>query len=534
MAGMETKAVPVRVAGELEIKLSELPVMALEQIKAALTIVNEDKAKAESLKTWGWWEMPDAIPLYRVETRRGGDQVICLPRGFAGQLVSGLAGMGCDVVWDDQRSRAPASPGYYRPFVLRDYQMAAALALLGAHQGVYKAPAGSGKTVTVLGALAHVQQRALVVVNNTNLANQWRVRAAQFYGFPITVDEDGHETSPLDIEHTAGLIGAGVWEERDLTIALKQTLLERAWQLDATEWWRKWGVTIIDEVHHTAAEGFQEVARRVCSYFYGGVSATPAKSAAKGAIVSALIGPVVHETSRRELYDRGVLMEPSIEVLEGDFYADFWPDHDAEFDKETKRWVCLKPDCKEGKRKHRHRNNYSSVLKQLVEDETRNARVAARIMSERGHVHLVPSAQLKHLDAIEAELVKAGWPADKIWKLRGQENAEGVDQKIVQQIVASDEAVLLSTVAKEALDIPPIDRTHISFPMRDEGATIQLVGRCERVCPPRKTDAIVVDYREPRVDVLEGQWHERRRTYGMQGYTVRQSAFSITKEPVAA
>nr|MBA2724753.1 hypothetical protein [Actinomycetota bacterium] len=200
--------------------------------------------------------------------------------------------------------------------------------------------------------------------------------------------------------------------------------------------------------------------------------------------------------------------------------AAFHPDHDAEFDVESQNYKCQMRGCKK-KVRHGHRNNYSSVLKKLVEDKDRNARIAARVMQDRGqgHKHLIASSQLKHLDLIKKALVAAGWPPDKIWMLRGEENAKGLDQIIVQEVMEADEAVVLSTVAGEALDIPPVDRLLVTFPMRDVGATIQLVGRVERSAPG-KDSAIVIDFREPGVDVLESQWEERSRTYRMQGLDI--------------
>lgn len=532
---METLTVPVRVAGELVIKVDDLPMMALEQIKAALTIVNEEREKAASIKQFGWWDMPETVPLYRFETRRGGDNVICLPRGFSRGLVAGLASMGIQIQLDDQRTKSPASPGYFRIFQVRDYQLEAVLAILKAEQGIYKAPAGSGKTVTSLATMAYADQRTLVIVDKTQLANQWRVRAHQFFGMPLEEVEREDGTTELVASLTkngstdlreVGLIGNDVWEERDLTICLRQTLHSRDWTMDATGWWGRFGMVFYDECHHLAAETLADISRKITAFYIPGVSATPAKSEAKGQIVSALIGPIIHETPRQILYDRGVLMKPRIEVLKGDFYAAFHPDHDSDPNGSCQVEGC--PKARQRK-KHSHRNNYSSILKRLVEDKDRNKRIADRVALERGHTHLVASGQLKHLDLLRKEIIAAGWPEEKIWKLTGKENAEGLDQKIIQDVMDADEAVILATiqVAGEALDVPPIDRVHIVFPMRDQGATIQLVGRGERVFPSKKTDALVIDYREYLVDVLEGQFGERDRTYRMQGYDITESAHGV-------
>lgn len=520
--------VPVRISGELIINLADLPEMALDLIKSSLTLENEDKKKASDLQQMNWWEMPDTIALWRTEKRRSGDEVLLLPRGYMLALISGLSSIGIQIEWDDQRTFAPAAEGYFRQFLLRDYQFDATVDILKYAQGVYKAPAGSGKTVTSLGAMSYMNQRTLVVVDKAYLVEQWRARAAEFFDFPFDLDEDGQRigatlTKGAIDAREAGKIGQDVWEERDLTICLRQTLHSRAWELKATGWWQRIGAVWFDECHHAAADTLADICRCVTSYYMPGVSATPAKSPVKGAIVHALIGPIIHETPRQALYDRKVLMKPDVELLHGDFHADFWPDHQSDGEGN-----CEMPGCRK-KGKHRHRNNYSSVLKKLVEDDARNKRVAARIMQERGHHHLVPSKQLKHLNLIRRELLEAGWPQEKIWLLRGEENARGEAPEIVAAIMAADEAVVLSTVADEALDIAPLDRIHIVYPMRDEGSTIQLVGRGERVFDG-KTDSIAIDYREPLVDVLESQCDARCTTYRMQGYDINISPYSVQLE----
>jgi superfamily II DNA or RNA helicase len=524
MMGMDP--VPIKVAGEIEIPVGALPQMTLERIKSLLTISNEEREKAASLDQFGWWDMPEVVALYRVESRRGGDHVLCLPRGFASTLLWVLGQEGVPFQLDDQRSLAPAAEGYYRPFEVRDYQFDWVRRIIEVQQGIWKAPAGAGKTVGSLAAIAWTGQRALVILNKTSLANQWRLRAHQFLGFPIEQDEQGRDVAvlikgaPSDTRE-AGFIGGGVWEEREFTVALRQTLHERSWQLDATGWWRTWGFTKWDEVHGVAADTSAELSRRITSFYIGGVSATPFKTPARAALVGALVGPIIHETPRDVLYEARVLTKPDVEVRPGSLRVVFWPDHEAE-QKADGTWECQVPTCRK-KGKHKHRNNYSSVLKSFVEDDARNARIARRIIADRGHTHLVSSGQKKHLNLIRRAVIKAGWPDDKIWVLTGDENAEGRDQEIIQEVMASDEAVLLSTiqVSGEGLDVPPIDRVHVVWAMRDEGMTIQLAGRGERVWDG-KDGCVIVDYREPEADVFDGQFAERERVYRMQGYDVAE------------
>jgi superfamily II DNA or RNA helicase len=538
--------VPVIISGELEVRVKDLPDQAYELIRSALTVFNEERQKKLDMRQWGAANDPEWIPLWREERRRGGDHVLLMPRGFAAALNAGMAGLGHQVVWEDRRSRCEAPEGYYQPFLLRDYQLAAAMALLASEQGVYESPAGSGKTITILGALAYANQCAVVIVDKANLLEQWRERASKYLGLSLDLDDP----------RSVGKIGEDVWEERPLTIALRQTFWSRLWELEATDWFKRRGAFVVDEVHHAAADTLGEIIRQAGTWLLLGASATPAKTETKGKIVYSLIGPIVARTTRQELYDRGVLVKPVVEAIYTGHDDVFWPAHETERAKGADgqmTWVCQIPNCRKNGTKHSHRDNYSTVLKNLVESPERARLIAQEVVSERGHVHLIPSSQLKHLDILKEACVEAGWDGP-IYMLRGEENADGLSQDIATAIEAggfwelyetkersertnrmvkvvkirkvSDdmphgrEALVFSTVAGEGLDIPPIDRVHIVFPMKQEAATVQLVGRGERITEG-KTDSIIKDYRD-RCVVFAEQAMERDRTYRMAGYEVKE------------
>ncbi len=502
--------VPAVVSSEIVVRVGDLPPGQLELLKAATTVKNEEREKAAKLKQFGFWDIPEFIPLWREERRRDGEHVVCLPRGFAAQFVAGLAASGHSVAWDDRRSVSPAAPGYFRPFLLRDYQAEFVADLVRAEQGVGMAPTSAGKTVAALGLMALLNQRSIVIVDNEALLEQWRMRAAQFFGFEITKNKKGDDVVLLDGERTVGKIGKGIWEERDLTICLRQTLSSRQWQTDAVEWGARWGLYVIDELHHLgSAISLQEVVRALPCRFAFGLSATPARTETQGLISGAIVGPLVASVDRQRLVDAGILVQPTVRVVKSDFEADFWVDHDSDPD-----GACQKPGCKKTTQ-HSHRNNWMSVKKALVNDESRNRLIAETIMSESGHIHLVGSRELTHLDLIEKALVEVGY-SHPIYKLRGEENARGESQAITQELIREGAGVLLSTVAGEGLDIPPLDRVHVVFPMRQATATIQLIGRVER-SSPGKTSSVVVDWHDSGCIVFDEQHRERMRTYRTQG-----------------
>lgn len=535
-----TATLNARVAGEIEIPMAQLQALpqyqgvpsVLDQIKASLEFPNEDKQKLLDEKIFSARDMPDTIDMWKEEYRRGGEHVLLIPRGFVSSLIAGCNNAGIQILFDDQRSKTLAQPGYLRQFTARDYQFHAVMILLQQQQGMYKSPAGSGKTVTMLCAAAHTGMRTLIIVDKESLLEQWRTRAATFGGFEFekVIDEEtGRETKRAILTKNGdaklrevGKIGNGVWEERDLTIALRQSLFARDHELEPLQWYREWGVTIFDEAHHLSADTMQETCRHMTSFYLWGTSATPAKSETRGKIVYSLVGPIVHETPRRILRERGILMTSKVRAVTTEFQAQFWPTHDFIPGKDPNTGEarkCVVPDCTK-KNGHQHRNNWSSVLKALIEDPERNKLIAEMICTAPEGIHLVATGQKKQIALLKKALKAAGW-AGKIHTLTGEENQKGLSQGIAQEIEDDSHLghVILSTVAEEGLDIPPIDHVHMTFPRRQEAAIEQVAGRGERQWPG-KEESWIIDYRDSGCTVFESQYMVRESVYNYMGYPI--------------
>ena len=110
----------------------------------ALSIPNIAKEQAKKQHQWGWGDMPDYIDLWAMD----GDDFV-MPRGFKENFVQGMKLLGHRVEWSDQRV-------YHQKFRIGDepdlkpWQVPAMNCIVAECDGMYKAPAGSGKTVAVL------------------------------------------------------------------------------------------------------------------------------------------------------------------------------------------------------------------------------------------------------------------------------------------------------------------------------------------------------------------------------------------------
>jgi superfamily II DNA or RNA helicase len=459
------------------LRIDDVPPRMTEMICSALTIPNEEKEMQQREGVPGWQRLPDTIALYK--QNRG---ELRLPRGFAHQLVKGASHFGVEIDWRDDREEVQCNVSNLKAIALRPHQGPAAQALINNEQGIYQAPPGSGKTVTVLELWRLLGQRCLVIVDKTNLVKQWQDRTQQFLGvFP-------------------GSIGGGDWIEEDITIATIQTLWSRRESLETSDWWREWGMVVVDECHHVPANTLTDIVQRFPARYRFGASATPDRGGSQLKLAQAVLGPIVHRTPKDELRDQQILVTPKVRVVTTQFGFDFHP------------------TIKDAAGRVRERNNYPQLVKALGDDDDRAALVARCVLLDRNHHHLVISRHLAHLQKLKEAIVVAGWDGP-LYDLTGSVSAE--DRMAVMKCVEEgNESVTFSTIADEAVDVPRWDRLHLTFPTRKTYKITQQVGRVERYHPLKK-DAIVYDYRDRSIGVLNSQFAARvKEVYVPEGFEI--------------
>ena len=433
--------------------------------------------------------MPDEIELWSKRS----DGMVVLPRGAMNYFGILLRSVGYEINWTNDTTLRPFSEHLFRdvaPINLRDYQIRARDAIVDSISGIYMAPTGTGKTSVVLDAIRYLGQRSIVIVERTSLAEQWRRRC----------------TDELGIE--PGIIGYGKWEDQGpITIALRQSLWAK---LDETSegFYRSFGFVCVDECHHTgSAETLIDLIQNFYAYYRIGVSATPDKNDDTFQVAKAVLGPIFHTTTPREVGDK--IIKPIVRVINTDF----------EFDYQSTQKV----DGPKG-RPVIQRNNYTSMMAALCTDERRNQLIVDLVVKETREDHscLVVSRRKGHLDILwtmlQNEFVLLG-ELPPLFMLTGeQKDHEAAD--IAERINVENRAVLLSTVADEGLDIPRLDRVFLAYPQRKVYLVKQQIGRIGRTHPDKK-DAIVFDFVDTRIDLIKGQARERmQRLYHLDGYDV--------------
>jgi superfamily II DNA or RNA helicase len=475
---MDGHPIDITLDAMMRVTVTHLDPKVIQDIQDVMTIPNRDKLLAQQQHLWGADRLEDNIALYAWAGQR-----IVLPRGFFYRLKEGLESFGyetniinnmtCDPVVEYNRIDGE---------ILRPYQRTALHELKYWAQGIYQAPTGSGKTVTMLATIADLRQRSLVIVNKKELVQQWVDRAEQYLGY------------------TPGFIGDGRWEQKDFTIAMQQTLWAKRDEIDP-DWWAHWGFVLLDECHSVQADTYHEVMERFPAMYRFGVSATPKKTG-DFKICESVLGPIVHHTPKKPLQEQGYLIKPKAFVVPTDFYYPFHRDEIAE--------------AKNGRKYVKKRNNWPDLVAALISDVPRNNLIAELALALDNRTTLILSKRLEHLEQLRLRL------SDKreVLLLTG---AESLDERMrVYERASCGNCIILSTLADEAVDIPRIDTVFLVFPIKNIDGIKQQFGRGERT-HPEKEDFIIYDFVDFSIPPIKAQYRDRRN------FLYRPSDIDVTK-----
>jgi superfamily II DNA or RNA helicase len=473
-----------------------------EQILDELTLLNP--AWVEASKRNG--RVNGDISKHIILADLDGDTLV-MPRGYAYEFKLLLREHGHTVKWIDRRKwkRGPAFG--VQKFGYRPHQVVAVRRMRHHQQGIYEAPTGSGKTVAVCGLIWELRPaKAIILVDKIELIHQWRRELLRHTGCP---------------ESMIGQIGQGKWVERRITIATVQSLRKalREGRLDQF-WFDQWDFMDLDECHHVTADTIMDLVSLFPARMRLGNSATPDRQDEKFDIALDVIGDVVHSEAEEELRAAGFITAPKVYRIVTDFNFPYHRDH-----RSGPKGQCEIEGCKIS-RQHSHRNNYHKLRAALVADPARNALVAAAILEQirQGrHIHLVISDEVGHLEHLMtwygrgAKRMRLALPPTYL--LTGK-TPKARRAKIIDDVNSLDDAVLFSTVAKEGLDIPMIDRIYLPFPGSQPAATEQKIGRGTRA-RSGKGETLIFDFCDAKLKVLRRQFKNRRtKVYDKLGLEV--------------
>jgi superfamily II DNA or RNA helicase len=415
------------------------------QVHTKFTYPNPKFAENERLG-FSNFGVPRTISLFK----ENGNHIF-FPRGLLKEVFNLNRGL-------EINDQTVLSPAQFKPsrIILKEYQIPAVEQMLQRNQGILVAPPGSGKTVTAIEVIVKRSQKSLVLVHTKDLLQQWIERFREF----------------TDIE--PGSVQEGEFDIRDVTIGMVQSLNR---PLDK-EFVDQFGLVLLDEAHHAPAFTFQKLVNQLPARYRYGLTATPNRRDGLSFVLTGVMGNIIYEIKRDDLFTNGEIMEPLVKAVHTNFYI---------------------PDIK----------NYGAMITAITEDEERNELILQFVAEEAkaGHSCLILSERIDHVHLLweqfclqYREVSSAGISSRSTKNIRDAALKEMNKGRI---------QVLFSTkLADEGLDIPRLDRLFLTCPIRSINKVNQQIGRILRKFPGKK-DAIVFDFRDSLVSLAESQFHTR-------------------------
>ncbi|MFC7235846.1 DEAD/DEAH box helicase [Halosegnis marinus] len=193
------------------------------------------------------------------------------------QVRDALRPLDTDV--DDRVLSLPDLPPLASDYDLRDYQRDALDAWERAdRRGVLELPTGSGKTVIAIGAIEARATPTLVVVPTIDLLEQWRRELRAEFDVPV------------------GQLGGGEQRVEPLTVATYDSAYLRADELGD-----RFGLLVLDEVHHLGGEGYRDIGRLFAAPERLGLTATFERPDGAHEAIAELVGPLVYDLDADDL-----------------------------------------------------------------------------------------------------------------------------------------------------------------------------------------------------------------------------------------
>jgi superfamily II DNA or RNA helicase len=366
------------------------------------------------------------------------------------------------------------------------------LALEGAlevDQGILIARTGFGKTVVAANLIAERGVSTLIVVPNTELANQWVSQLDKFLA--IENEPEKSYTASGRERKIDSKIGRWFGQKKQTTGLVDVITIQSLTKMDnLAEFYEKYGMVIFDEVHHTAAFTYDEVVKAVAAKYLYGLTATFSRADELTKIISLRFGEIVFESAKIETetllnIDRRVVVK----------HSQFGKGH---------------PELEDA--------SFVQLNQELMFDRERNNQIIDQVRAHRDEKQLVLVNRVSHADVLAGMLVATGvQPIVITGKTPRAERKAFFDAAKAN----SESFVLIATgsIAGEGLDLPDLTVLHLTAPRSFAGTITQYLGRLERNLHEKKR-LTVVDYADVYVPMLRRMYLNRLKTYRTLGYQV--------------
>lgn len=446
----------IKLSNTIEIKRSVISTALESFLKDELNFFNADFIikKNSGRSTFGtkrYFKFVDEVKEYAI-----------IPKGFIRKLLVYCIQNNLEYQLDDCRKLLPPANFSFKAS-LRAYQLPVVDAASKKDIGIIVAPPGSGKTVVGLKIIADKQQPALIIVHRNQLADQWAERIEAFLGIP---------------KQDIGKIGQGKTKiGKQVTIAMIQSLGKELQKPEAEKLVRSFGIIIVDECHHIAAETFKNAVSLFHSYYLYGLTATPFRKNSDDRLISVHLGEVISEMKSS---DKGASEQPEIIIKNTAL--------NVAYNAKTDRFETL-----------------SNIL---IHDSERNKLILKDVTYQLGSGKrvVILTERKEHIETLNQYLKQSF----ETVTLSGDDSESSRNAK--WQILKTGSYQVLITTGQffgEGSDLHNAQCLFLVYPFSFEGKLIQYIGRVQR----SELTPVIYDYRDIKIDYLNAMFLKRNVYY---------------------
>ncbi len=430
-------------------------------------------------------ETPRIIPCHREPAG-----YIALPRGKWEELNSLLQKGGIQHRIRDKRQQGRRIKVTFQGKLYPEQQRAADKML--AHEtGILHAATAFGKTAVGANLIACRGVNTLILVHNREIMKNWLEDMPKF--LDVQEEPPTYTTPKGQTRRRRNIIGSLHATHNSLTGIIDVAMVTSLGKGDDIKpAVREYGMVIMDECHHGAAQTMEDVLRNIPARYVYGLTATPKRDDGMEQKVTMQFGGIRHRFTARE--------KAALQGISHFIRPRFT------------RLVNLGAPW-----------SMQEAYREVIGNEERNALIVDDTLAciQSGKTPLLLTKFKEHAETLRRML--AGRVLH-LFVLQGGRSSKD-SSEIRQALYAVPESEPLAVIAigqyiGEGFNLPRLDTLMLTVPISFAGNVEQYVGRLHRHYEG-KTEVWVYDYVDIHIRMLESMYQKRLATYRKIGYSIR-------------
>lgn len=413
---------------------------------------------------------------------------ICIPRALLDSVVDRFNEVDIPFSLTDNRcTGTPLDVSFTG--TLYEEQMRGASTILEHDNGILAATTSFGKTVVGAYMIAQRKTNTLILVHNTEIQKNWVEDLTKFLDINAELPE--YKTKTGRLRKRKSVIGKLYAGHNSMTGIIDVAIFSSLGKGDdINPIMEQYGMVIMDECHHGAAQTVEDVIGSAKAKYVYGLTATPKREDGLEKKVFMQFGPIRFRYTAKERAEK--------QGIDHFVYPRFT------------RLVSAS-DLK-----------VTEANRAVIECDSRNEQIIIDVENcvQNGRTPLVLTKYKEHAELLFQRLQGK---ADHIYLLQGGGSRKAKDEMRLQmRSVPDEESVILVAIDKyigEGFNYPRLDTMMLTMPAAAEGNIEQFAGRLHRDYDT-KTEVIIYDYVDSHIRVLEKMYHKRLRTYKKIGYEI--------------